>query len=231
MEPKITFKVAHAVDNEGASFPEASLGRSDGEWKPEEDASFAESGSSVDHDSSSGNESSASSEDGNSSSSSSSSFSSTSSSRVEVLPKKKAVPGKGTKWPITTPKQSAMPDKVAAAWVKAVVRCTLEKEALAHRRYRETGLSLEKGGCVGDPHVVAERCLVFVCILHCCMAMGRLQVAFIEARLGDLPKDNAVAVQRVLYRARSGHRLGASASPDGEEAQAFFLTWEELGPL
>ena len=106
MKPKITLKVAKAVDNETASFSEASLGRSDWEWKPEEDASSVESGSSAEHDSSNGNESSATSEDGNSSSSSSSS-SSTSSSGVEVLPQKTAVPGKGTKRPITTTKQSA----------------------------------------------------------------------------------------------------------------------------
>ena len=122
-------------------------------------------------------------------------------------------------------------DKVAAAWVKAGVRRTLEGESVARRRYHETGLSLEDGGCVGDPHVVVERCLVFLCILHCCMAMGRLQVAFIEACLGDLPKDNAVGVQRVLYWARTSVRLGASASLDGEEARALFLTCEELGPL
>ena len=103
----ITLKVAQAVDNEGASFSEPSLGRSDWEWKSKEDASSAESRSSAVHDSSSDTESAASSEDGNSSSSSSSSSSSTSSSGVEVLPKKKAVPGKGTKRPITTPKQSA----------------------------------------------------------------------------------------------------------------------------
>ena len=107
MKPKITLKVAQAVHNEGASFSEASLGHSDWEWKLEEDASSAECGSSADHDSSTGNESSASSEDGNSSSSSSSSSSSTSFCGVEVLPKTKAVPGKGTKRPITTPKQSA----------------------------------------------------------------------------------------------------------------------------
>ena len=107
MKPKITLKVAKVVDNESASFSKPSLGRSDWEWKPEEDASSVESGSSAYHDSPSGNESSPSSEDGNSSSSSSSSSSSTSSSRVEVLPKKKAVPSKGTKRPINTPKQSA----------------------------------------------------------------------------------------------------------------------------
>ena len=39
MKPKMTLKVAHAVDNEGASFSEASLGRSNWEWKLEEDAS------------------------------------------------------------------------------------------------------------------------------------------------------------------------------------------------
>ena len=80
-------------------------------------------------------------------------------------------------------------------------------------------------------YFVAERCLVFLRIPHGCMGMGRLEVAFIEARLGDLPKDNAVAVQRVLYRARTGVRLGALASLDGEEARALFLTCEELGPL
>ena len=80
---------------------------------------------------------------------------------------------------------------------------------MAHHRYQETGLIFENGGCVGDPHVVVERCFVFLCILHCFMAMGRLQMAFIEARLGDLPKDNAVALQRVLYRAHTGVRFGA----------------------
>ena len=78
---------------------------------------------------------------------------------------------------------------------------------------------------------MVERCLVFLCILHCCMAMGHVQVAFIEARMRDLSKDNAAAVQRVLYRAHTGVRLGASASPDGEEAGALFLTGEEIRPL
>ena len=85
----------------------------------------------------------------------------------------------------------------------------------ARLRYKETGRSLENGGCTGDPHIVVDRCVVFLCILHCCMAIGRLQVAFIDTRLVDLPKENADAVQRVLYRARTGVKLGASAAPDG----------------
>ena len=58
-----------------------------------------------------------------------------------------------------------------------------------------------------------------------------LQVALIETRLVDLPKENTDAVQRVLYRARTGVKMGATGAPDGEEARALFLTWEELGPL
>ena len=87
---------------------------------------------------------------------------------------------------------------------------------------------------------MVDWCVVFLCILHCCMAIGRFQVAFIETRLVDLPKGNVNAVQRVLYRARTGVNLGASAAPDGEEARSLFpaflaslafLAWEELGPL
>ena len=107
MKPKITLKVAKAVDNKSASFSEASLARSDWDWKPEEDATSVESKSYADNHSSSGNESSATFEDGNGSSSSSSSSSSTSFFGVEVLPQKKAVPGKGTKRPITATKQNA----------------------------------------------------------------------------------------------------------------------------
>ena len=61
----------------------------------------------------------------------------------------------------------------------------------------------------------------------CCMAIGRLQVAFIESRIRELPKENAV----VLSRSCTGVKLGASAAPNGEEARALFLAWEEIGPL
>ena len=122
-------------------------------------------------------------------------------------------------------------DKVAAAWVNVASRRTLDREEAARRRDKETGRSLGNGECIGDPHIVVDRCMVFLCILHCCMAIGRLQVAFIETRLVDLPKENTDAVQRVLYRARTGVKLGATGAPDGEEARALFLAWEEVGPL
>ena len=110
-------------------------------------------------------------------------------------------------------------------------RRTLDREKAGRLRYKETGRSLENGGCIGDPHIVVDRCVVFLCILHCCMAIGRLQVAFIETRLVDLLKANADAVQRVLCQTRKGVKLGATRAPDGEEARALFLAWEELGPL
>ena len=43
--------------------------------------------------------------------------------------------------------------------------------------------------------------------------------------------ENVEAVQRLLYRARTGLKLGASAAPDREGARALFLPWEETGPL
>ena len=38
-------------------------------------------------------------------------------------------------------------------------------------------------------------------------------------------------MQRVLYRARTGVRLGSSATLDREEEHALFLAWEEIGPI
>ena len=63
------------------------------------------------------------------------------------------------------------------------------------------------------------------------MAIGCPQVAFVEARLEAVPKEDVEAMQRLLYWARTGVELGASAAPDGEEARALFLAWEEMGPL
>ena len=122
-------------------------------------------------------------------------------------------------------------DKVAAAWVNLATRRTLDREKAARLKCKETGRSLENGGCTGDPHIVVDRCVVFLCILHCCMAIGRLQVPFIETRLVDLPKENSDAMQRVLCRARTGVKFGATGALDGEEAPALFLAWEGLGPL
>ena len=113
-----------------------------------------------------------------------------------------------------------MRDKSAAAWVNVESRRTFQSEATTRQPYKETGHSLGKGGGVGEPVIMVDRCVVFLSILHCCMAIGRLQVAFMEAPLVDLPKENAKDVQQVHYQARTGVKLGASAIPDAEEAHA-----------
>ena len=78
---------------------------------------------------------------------------------------------------------------------------------------------------------MVDRYVVFLCILHSRIAVGVLQMAFIEAPLVDLQKENAEAVQRGLYRARTGSKLGASATPQGEEACTLFLLLEEIEPM
>ena len=78
---------------------------------------------------------------------------------------------------------------------------------------------------------MVDRRWVFLCILHRCMAIGRLQVAFVDARLESLPKENAEAVQRLSYRARTGVKLRLTVAPNGEEARALLLAWDEMGPL
>ena len=94
---------------------------------------------------------------------------------------------------------------------------------------KEAGRSLDHGGCIGDAHILVDRCFVFLCSLHCCMAIGPLQVAFIEARLEALPKNTTEAMQRILYRAGTGVKLGSAASPDGEESRALLVAWAPIG--
>ena len=89
-------------------------------------------------------------------------------------------------------------DKSAAAWVNVATRHTLDGEATARQRDKESGRSLDNGGCAGEPHILVDQCVVSLCILHCYMAIGQLQVAFILARLVLLPKENAETVQRDL---------------------------------
>ena len=68
-------------------------------------------------------------------------------------------------------------DKAAAAWLRVDVCRTLDIESAARHQYQVTGRSLDNGGCIAEPHIVVDRCWVFLCILHCCMAIRWLQVA------------------------------------------------------
>ena len=101
---------------------------------------------------------------------------------------------------------------------QAVEWRTTESDATNHRRYRVTGKSLDAAGCTGEPLPVIATNRVFLCILHCCMAIGRLFVAFPEAKVGNNPPEVAGEVLGILYWNRCGVRLGAHNAPDGEEA-------------
>ena len=72
-------------------------------------------------------------------------------------------------------------------WLWVDMHGTLDNDATARHQYQMTGWSLDNGGSIAEPHIFVDRCWVFLCILHCCMAIGLLQVAFVEARLEPLP--------------------------------------------
>ena len=69
---------------------------------------------------------------------------------------------------------------------------------------------------------------IFMCILHCIMAVGRLVVQFLEALCTDLDKVLRARVQSVLDGARTGIRLGYAASPDGEEVHRLLRSSEQV---
>ena len=104
-------------------------------------------------------------------------------------------------------------------------------KAEALQQHKITPRSLDNGGCIVESHIVVDRCLVLLCIPHCSMAIGRLQVALIEAHLHAFPKENAKAVWHLLYRGRTSVQLGAAAAPEGVDARAPSLAWEEVGQL
>ena len=111
-----------------------------------------------------------------------------------------------------------MRDNTAKRWKGVVARRTTESDATNHRHYRVTGKSLDAAGCTGEPVLVIARPRVFWCIWHCCMAFGRLFVAFLEAWVGNHPREVAGEVQKILYRNRCDVWLGAHNATDREEA-------------
>ena len=88
--------------------------------------------------------------------------------------------------------------------------------------------SLKAARCSVDPAVAMARPRIDMCILHCCMALGRLQMANIERPAHDLlaPGDEVrrARVKATLHDHRSGCRPGEDASPDGEENSRLFAT-------
>ena len=116
----------------------------------------------------------------------------------------------------------AVRDNTAKRWNGVAARRTTESDATNHRRYQVTAKSLDATGGTGKPLQFIARNPVFLCILHCCMAFGRLFVAFLEAQVGNHPPEVEGEVQKTLYRNWCRVRLGAHNAPDGEEAHNLF---------
>ena len=125
----------------------------------------------------------------------------------------------------------AVRDNTAKQWNGIAARRTTRSDAHNHCRYLMTRKSLDAAGCTGEPLLVTARIRVFLCILHRCMAFGRLFVAFFEAQVGNHPPEVAGEVQKILYRNRCGVRLGVHNALDGEEAHNLFWASEQIGPL
>ena len=70
---------------------------------------------------------------------------------------------------------------------------------------------------------------VVMCILHCCMALGQLQMANIEQLANDhlAPDDQGTctAIQATLHEDGIGCRLRKGASPNDEETSRVFAAW------
>ena len=69
----------------------------------------------------------------------------------------------------------AVQDNMARRWDGVDLRTTTESDAANHRH---TGKRLDVVGCTAEPLLVMAGNRVFLCILQCCMAMGRLFVVF-----------------------------------------------------
>ena len=117
----------------------------------------------------------------------------------------------------------ALRDNMAKRWNGVAARRTTQSDANKHRRYQVTPKSLDAARCTTEPLLVIARNRVFLCILHCCMAFGRLFVAFLEAQVGNHSPWVAWEVQKILYPTgvacgwgRTTHRTGRSPTTCSE---------------
>ena len=126
-------------------------------------------------------------------------------------------------------------DSDAGVWQgKDVVRTT-ESDHAQRTSFLLGTPSLKAAGCSVEPVVVIARCRVVMCILHCCMAMDRLQMTNIERlaaeRLAGGDEVSRAAILAVLHEHRTGCRLGKYCSPDGEETSRLFAAWPDVALL
>ena len=126
-------------------------------------------------------------------------------------------------------------DSDACVWLGEDLVRTTESDHEQRKSFLLGAPSLKAAGCSVDTVVVMVRCRVIMCILHCCMALGRLQMANIEQLANDrlAPADQVTraAIEATLREHRTGCHAGNDASPDGEETSRLFAAWPELALL
>ena len=72
-------------------------------------------------------------------------------------------------------------DSTTQRWQGSQQRRTLIRDADYHQQYLLHGHSLQHVGCVAKPLMCMGREHIFMCIVHCIMAVGQLVVQFSEA--------------------------------------------------
>ena len=114
-------------------------------------------------------------------------------------------------------------------WVGPHIRRTLER-AREHwdNFFVHNWGSLLCAGYSTEAILLIEVTHICLCILHLCMAMGRLLAEFTQSAAAALPVAQRGSVRDVLLKHKAGLALTGSTAIDGEETHRLFAAWEEL---
>ena len=124
----------------------------------------------------------------------------------------------------------AVRNNTAKRWNGVAVPRTTELDASNHCRYQVTSKNLDAAGCNGGPVLVIAGNRVFLCILHCCMAFGKLFVAFLEAQVGNHPPEVAGEVQKLCTTTGVACAWGAQRTRQGGGPQSVLGPGTECAP-
>ena len=113
-------------------------------------------------------------------------------------------------------------------WVGADTKRTLERQKEHWLRFLDGGTSLSCAGCSTEPLLRVEVTHICLCILHLCMAMGRLLAEFTQTTAAALAVEERRSVRSILQKHKTGLSLTGSTAIDGEETQRLFGAWDEL---
>ena len=108
--------------------------------------------------------------------------------------------------------------RVGGKWEAAEKRCTLAQQKVNVQHFKKGYCSLQCTDCSSSPLLKIEMDHLCLCILYCCMAMGRLLSEFIQAMAVILKLAQQLHGQNTLQQQRTGLSLKGLVALDGEEA-------------